>query len=69
MRVVADAAKAWHEPYVSQRHVTADPFHTLVACILSLRTKDAVTAAAAERLFAVAKTPAELRALGAARIA
>lgn len=40
-----------------------DPFRLLVACIISLRTKDAVTAAASARLFAVAATPAALAAL------
>lgn len=38
----------------------ADPFRILVACILSLRTQDATTGAAAARLFAVADTPAAL---------
>lgn len=34
-----------------------DPFRTLAGCILSLRTKDEVTAVAARRLFARAATP------------
>jgi len=34
-----------------------DPFLTLISCLLSLRTRDEVTARAAERLFALAKTP------------
>lgn len=37
-----------------------DPFITLISCLLSLRTKDAVTAKASERLFALAKTPEEM---------
>lgn len=36
-----------------------DPFLTLISCLLSLRTKDEVTAKASERLFARAKTPEE----------
>ncbi len=36
------------------------PFHVLVSCILSLRTKDIVTLPASERLFALANTPAEM---------
>ncbi len=40
-----------------------DPFRVLVSCILSLRTKDEVTMAASERLFALATTPAGLAAL------
>ena len=40
-----------------------DPFRLLVACIISLRTKDQVTAEASARLFARASTPAALAAL------
>lgn len=42
---------------------TKDPFKVLVATILSARTKDEVTAAAARRLFARALTPEELATL------
>jgi endonuclease-3 len=45
-----------------------DPFRLLVACVISLRTKDEVTAAASARLFAVAATPAALAALPAAEV-
>lgn len=69
MRIVRAAIRAWHIPYLSKDDVKADPFRTLVACIISLRTKDAVTAAASDRLFAVADTPAAMRALGPSRIA
>lgn len=50
-----------------ERH--RDPFRLLVACVISLRTKDAVTAAASARLFAVADTPAALAQLEEDRIA
>ena len=46
-----------------------DPFRLLVACVISLRTKDAVSAASSARLFAVAATPAAIEALDEARIA
>lgn len=36
------------------------PFHLLVACIISLRTKDEVTGEASARLFRLADTPADL---------
>ncbi|MBR1870340.1 MAG: endonuclease III [Kiritimatiellae bacterium] len=39
---------------------TRDPFCVLVGTILSARTKDACTAGAVKRLFAVATTPCEL---------
>jgi endonuclease-3 len=35
-----------------------NPFHVLIACLLSLRTKDETTGPAAARLFALADTPA-----------
>jgi endonuclease-3 len=37
-----------------------DPFQVLIACILSLRTQDTTTGPAAARLFALARTPADL---------
>lgn len=45
------------------------PFHILIATILSLRTRDTLTAIVAPRLFAVADTPAALLALSEERIA
>ena len=47
----------------------ADPFRVLVATMISLRTKDAVTAPAAERLLGAAPDPRALASLSAARIA
>ncbi len=46
-----------------------DPFRLLVACVISLRTKDEVTAVASARLFAVAAAPAAVAGLLEARIA
>lgn len=54
---------------LSQVERTRDPFRLLVACVISLRTKDAVTAQASARLFAVADTPAALAALTQEEIA
>jgi endonuclease-3 len=45
-----------------------DPFQVLIATMLSAQTKDAVTAAASERLFRVARTPRSLARLEVARI-
>jgi endonuclease-3 len=46
-------------PIVSKLAVEhRDPFEILISTLLSLRTKDEVTAAATERLFALATTPA-----------
>ena len=46
-----------------------DPFRLLVACVISLRTKDEVTAQASARLFEVASTPGALGRLPQGRIA
>jgi endonuclease-3 len=45
------------------------PFRILIATILSLRTKDTLTALVAPRLFAAADTPATTLALGEERLA
>lgn len=51
-------------PIVSELSRTKqDPFKILISTILSLRTKDAVTAAATERLFRLASTPRSMQAL------
>jgi endonuclease-3 len=58
------AVLQWRTPavtIVSQRE--GDPFKVLISCILSLRTQDRTTAAASERLFALAGTPAGMAAL------
>jgi endonuclease III len=61
IKILRRATRAWRTPYVtelSQRRRA--PFHILISTILSLRTKDAVTAAASQRLFALADTPATI---------
>lgn len=50
--------RQWPTPAVGVvAHETRDPFRILVSCVLSLRTKDATTATASARLFALATTP------------
>ncbi|MCB0077271.1 MAG: endonuclease III [Anaerolineales bacterium] len=44
-------------------------FEQIVACILSIRTKDEVSLPVAERLFAVARTPQQVAALSVAALA
>lgn len=54
----------WNPPiitFIANRGAT--PFEVLVSTLLSLRTKDEVTSLAAERLFAVARTPQAMLAL------
>lgn len=47
----------------------ATPFKILVSTIISLRTKDEVTLAAAQRLFRLAETPKDMLRLGERKIA
>jgi len=64
LKVLRREAPSWNAPIVSFIAVQhRDPFRTLISCILSLRTKDATTAAASTRLFARAQTPSAIVAL------
>jgi len=69
VKLVRAAVDAWHVPYLSKEHVRSDPFRTLVACVLSLRTKDETTAVASERLFARAASVRAMICLGPRTIA
>lgn len=68
--VLRAAYPSWNAPVVTLIGAhTRDPFKTLTSCILSLRTKDQVTAVASRRLFALAATPEALAATPEAKIA
>ncbi len=41
-------------------NLTHNPFHVLISCVLSLRTKDETTSEASHRLFEVVNSPAEM---------
>jgi endonuclease-3 len=64
------AVRGLDEPAVEQiSHDTReDPFRVLIATMLSAQTRDAVTSAAAARLFRAARTPRTLAHLPAAEI-
>jgi endonuclease III len=69
MERLSAAYAQWQAPiitFIANRGAT--PFEVLVSTILSLRTKDEVTAQAAARLFAEARTPEMMLSLGEARI-
>jgi len=69
MAVLSEECCQWDTPSVTviaEQHRSA--FHVLISCIISLRTKDAVTAAASARLFARADTPLEMVRLTPAEI-
>lgn len=61
LRRVRRAVRQWREPVVGVvARESRDPFRILIACVLSLRTKDQTTAEASRRLFALADTPARM---------
>lgn len=69
IRILAKAAEDWNPPVVTEMATFArDPYHVLIACLLSLRTKDETTGPAARRLFALADTPDRMVGLTPARI-
>jgi endonuclease-3 len=49
--------KTWPTPVVTAISSKRNPFMVLVSCILSLRTRDKVTASASDSLFKLAHTP------------
>ena len=70
MAVLEQECQQWETPSVtviSEQHRSA--FHVLVSCIISLRTKDAVTAAASTRLFKRADSLQEMVCLEISEIA
>jgi endonuclease-3 len=68
LRRVETAVEAWREPVVTRISRERSPYKVLVSCILSLRTQDATTDRASERLFALADTPEKMIALTPRRI-
>lgn len=61
IKVLRRAAREWRLPYVTEMAQTRrDPFRVLISTMLSLRTKDAVTEIASQKLFALADTPAKM---------
>jgi len=70
MRALALAIDGLELPAVEKISESSreDPFQVLIGTLLSARTQDATTAAASERLFAVARTPKKMAALTVKRI-
>ena len=59
--LVREHIKPWPEPVVGIiARESIDPFKILIACVLSLRTKDQTTSEASHRLFLLASTPASM---------
>jgi len=56
------------EPIVTQVARTKNPYLVLISTLISLRTKDEVTALASERVFALAKSPKKMISLSPTQI-
>ncbi len=61
IKLLKKESKKWRYPFVSEwSRVVKDPFTTLISCLLSLRTKDEVTAKASIRLLKKYNTPKKI---------
>lgn len=68
LRILAQENKRFVEPIVTTISRECTPFHVLISCILSLRTKDQTTREASNRLFALADNPEEMVKIPAERL-
>ena len=69
IRILKGDVRQWQEPIVGVvAKESRDPFRILIACLLSLRTKDRTTADASRRLFALASDPSSMLRLSLRRI-
>ena len=69
IEILRSVTRDWTTPYVTElARQLNDPFRVLVSTMLSLRTKDAVTAVASKRLFALANSPAAMLKLNTTEI-
>ncbi len=67
--ILKKEVKRYTTPIVTEvKDDTHDPYQVLISCLISLRTKDAVTRDAFHRLFKVADTPKKIAALTTSRI-
>lgn len=69
IKILREEYKHWLTPAVTiVAQCNGSPFKVLISCIISLRTKDEVTAQASARLFARAETPEAMTALSSDEI-
>jgi len=69
IRILKGDVRQWQEPIVGVvAKESRDAFRILIACLLSLRTKDRTTADASRRLFALASDPSSMLRLSLRRI-
>lgn len=63
--ILKEQYKNWDAPVITLiSHAGASPYQVLISTVLSLRTRDEVTAEASKRLFALANTPEAMLTLG-----
>ena len=61
MQILKEKVKHFENPVATEiGEKTRSPYMVLISCLLSLRTKDAVTAIASKKLFAKADTPKKI---------
>lgn len=61
MKILEEKSAIWQAPVLTQMGtLSKEPYHVLIACLLSLRTKDEVTGGVARRLFDIADTPEKM---------
>lgn len=61
IQILREAAPHWSAPVITEMVAFGrDPYLVLIACLLSLRTKDTTTGPAARRLFELADTPSQM---------
>jgi len=69
LRAIQKAIVTFRSTTLAEVEKERDPFRLLVACVISLRTKDSVTAESARRLFEKASDAGSLARLGETEIA
>lgn len=60
LKIIGQENRRFLEPIVTTISRKQTPFHVLISCLLSLRTKDQTTREASHRLFTVANNPQEM---------
>lgn len=68
IKIIKQENKRFVEPIVTTIAKERTPFHVLISCLLSLRTRDQTTREASQRLFAVADTPEDMLRIPVAKL-
>lgn len=68
LKIIRQENKRFAEPIVTTISRERTPFHVLISCLLSLRTRDQTTREASNRLFAIADNPEDIMKIPAERL-